>query len=69
MSETPDLKKLEQTLKAMTPEQFTALCAELGLVEDLLGSTRDEQIKTLLVHVAQSGPRGPRRAPRLAGSL
>ena len=48
MSETPDLKKLEQTLKAMTPEQFTAVCAELGLVEDLLGATRDEQIKTLL---------------------
>jgi len=48
MSETPDLKKLEQTLKAMTPEQFAAVCAELGLVEDLLGATRDEQIKTLL---------------------
>ena len=48
MSETPDLKKLEQALKAMTPEQFTAVCAELGLVEDLLGATRDEQIKTLL---------------------
>jgi hypothetical protein len=48
MSETPDLKKLEQTIKVMTPEQFTALCAELGLVEDLLGKTRDEQIKTLL---------------------
>ena len=48
MSETPDLKKLEHTLKAMTPEQFTAVCAELGLVEDLLGATRDEQIKTLL---------------------
>ncbi|GEM_PF-3289940 len=48
MSETPDLKKLEQTLKHMTPEQFTALCAELGLDEDLLGKTRDEQTKTLL---------------------
>jgi hypothetical protein len=48
MSDTPDLKKLEQTLKHMTPEQFTALCAELGLVEDLLGNARDEQIKTLL---------------------
>jgi hypothetical protein len=48
MSETPDLKKLEQTLKHMSPEQFTAVCAELGLVEDLLGNTRDEQIKTLL---------------------
>lgn len=48
MSEAPDLKKLEQTIKHMTPEQFTALCAELGLVEDLLGKTRDEQIKTLL---------------------
>ena len=48
MSETPDLKKIEQTLKRMTPEQFSALCAELGLVEDLLGKTRDEQIKTLL---------------------
>ncbi len=48
MSDTADLKKIEQTLKHMTPEQFTALCAELGLVEDLLGKTRDEQIKTLL---------------------
>ena len=48
MSDTPDLKKIEQTLKRMTPEQFSALCAELGLVEDLLGKTRDEQIKTLL---------------------
>ena len=48
MSETPDLTKIEQTLKRMTPEQFSALCAELGLVEDLLGKTRDEQLKTLL---------------------
>jgi hypothetical protein len=48
MSETPDLKKIEQTLKRMTPEQFSAVCAELGLVEDLLGKSRDEQIKTLL---------------------
>ncbi|CAG0933963.1 hypothetical protein TFLX_03295 [Thermoflexales bacterium] len=48
MSETPDLKKIEQTLKRMTPEQFSAVCGELGLVEDLLGQTRDEQIKTLL---------------------
>ncbi len=48
MSDTPDLKKIEQNLKRMTPEQFSALCAELGLVEDLLGKTRDEQIKTLL---------------------
>ncbi len=47
MSETPDLKKLEQTLKEMTPDQFSALCAELGLVEDLLGKTRAEQIKTV----------------------
>jgi len=48
MSETPDLKKIEQTIKHLTPEQFSALCAELGQVEDLLGNTRDEQIKTLL---------------------
>ncbi len=48
MSETPDLKKIEFAIKHMTPEQFSALCAELGLVEDLLGKTRDEQIKTLL---------------------
>ena len=48
MSEAPDLRKIERTLKRMTPEQFDALCAELGLVEDLLGKTRDEQIKTLL---------------------
>jgi hypothetical protein len=37
MSETPDLKKIERTLKRMTPEQFGTVCAELGLVEDLLG--------------------------------
>ena len=48
MSDTPDLKKIEQTLRRMTPEQFSAVCAELGLVEDLLGKTRDEQVKTLL---------------------
>ena len=48
MSETPDLKKIEQTLKRMTPAQFSAVCAELGLVEDLLGKSRDEQVKTLL---------------------
>lgn len=48
MSDTPDLKKIEHALKRLTPEQFSALCAELGLVEDLLGKTRDEQIKTLL---------------------
>ncbi len=48
MSETPDLKKIEQTIRRMTPEQFSALCAELGLVEDLLGKTRDEQVRTLL---------------------
>jgi hypothetical protein len=48
MSETPDLKKIERTIKRMTPEQFSALCSELGLVENLLGNTRDEQIKTLL---------------------
>ncbi len=47
MSETPDLKKIEQTIKEMTPDQFSALCAELGLVEDLLGKTRTEQIKTI----------------------
>lgn len=48
MSETPDLKKIEQTLRRLTPEQFSAVCAELGLVEDLLGKTRDEQITTLI---------------------
>jgi hypothetical protein len=48
MSDTPDLKKIEQTIKRMTPEQFSVLCAELGLVEDLLGKTRDEQVKTML---------------------
>ena len=47
MSEIPDQKKIEQVIKEMTPEQFSALCAELGLVEDLLGPTRAEQIKTL----------------------
>ncbi len=47
MPETPDLKKIEHTIKEMTPEQFSALCAELGLVEDLLGETRAEQIKTI----------------------
>ncbi len=46
--ETVDLKKLEHALKVMTPAQFSAVCAELGMVEDLLGATRDEQIKTLL---------------------
>ena len=48
MSETPDLKHIERALKQMTPDQFSALCAELGLVEDLLGKSRDEQARTLL---------------------
>lgn len=48
MSEAPDLKKIEQALKRLTAEQFSALCAELGLVEGVLGATRDEQIKTLI---------------------
>jgi hypothetical protein len=48
MSETPDLKKIEHIIKRMTPEQFSALCAELGLVEDTLGSSRTEQTRTLV---------------------
>lgn len=48
MSETPDLKQIEHAIKQMTPEQFSTLCAELGLVEDLLGKSRDEQLRTLL---------------------
>jgi hypothetical protein len=48
MSETPDLKKIEQVIKRMTPEQFSALCAELGLVEGTLGRSRAEQTRTLI---------------------
>lgn len=35
-------------LKRMTPEQFSALCAELGLVEDTLGANRAEQLEALI---------------------
>jgi hypothetical protein len=48
MSETPDLKKIQQIIKHLTPEQFSALCAELGLVEDTLGRSRAEQTRTLI---------------------
>jgi hypothetical protein len=48
MSETPDLKKIQQAIKHLTPEQFSALCAELGLVEDTLGRSRAEQTRTLV---------------------
>jgi hypothetical protein len=48
MSEIPDLKQIDRAIRQMTPEQFSALCAELGLVEELLGKSRDEQTRTLL---------------------
>lgn len=48
MSEVPDLRKIEQVLKRMTPEQFSALCAELGLIEETLGAHRKEQLEALI---------------------
>ncbi len=48
MSETPDLRKIEQVLKRMTLQQFSALCAELGLLEEALGNTRAEQMQALI---------------------
>jgi hypothetical protein len=48
MSETPDAKKIQQTLKCLTPEQFSAVCAELGVIESDLGDDRNRQILTLI---------------------
>jgi hypothetical protein len=48
MSVTPDLKQVQQVLKRLTPVQFSALCAELGIVEDALGGDRNEQLHALI---------------------
>jgi hypothetical protein len=48
MSETPDVKKIQQTLKRLTPEQFSAVCAELGVIESDLGADRGAQLHTLI---------------------
>jgi hypothetical protein len=53
MSETPDVKKIQQTLKRLTPEQFSAVCAELGVIESDLGANPDGQLHTLIA--AQRG--------------
>lgn len=48
MSETPDVQKIQQTLKRLTPEQFSAVCAELGVIESDLGDDRNRQVLTLI---------------------
>ncbi len=48
MSESPDSKKIEQILKRLTPDQFSAVCTELGVIEGELGDDRNRQIYTLI---------------------
>ena len=48
MSESPDSKKIEHVLKRLTPEQFSAVCAELGVIESDLGATPGAQLHTLI---------------------
>jgi hypothetical protein len=48
MSESPDSKKIEQILKRMTAEQFSAVCAELGVIESELGDEQNRQVFTLI---------------------
>jgi len=48
MAETPDLRRIEHVIKRMSPEQFSALCAELGLIENELGVKRAEQLHALI---------------------
>lgn len=48
MSESPDVKKIEQVLKRLPPEQFSAVCAELGVIEGELGADRNRQVHTLI---------------------
>lgn len=48
MSELPDSKKIEHVLKRLTPEQFSAVCAELGMIESELGDDRNRQLHTLI---------------------
>ncbi len=48
MSESPDVKKIEQVLKRLTPEQFSAVCADLGVIEGELGDDRNQQVHTLI---------------------
>ncbi len=48
MSEIPDHKKIDHVIRHMTPEQFSALCAELGLIEHELGGNRTEQAKAII---------------------
>lgn len=48
MSETPDQKKIDRVVKRMRPEQFSELCAELGLIETELGADRAAQVKALI---------------------
>jgi hypothetical protein len=48
MSESPDVKKIEQVLKRLPPEQFSAVCAELGVLEGELGDDRNAQVHTLI---------------------
>ena len=48
MSESPDSKKIEQVLKRMTAAQFSAVCAELGVIEGELGDEQNRRVRTLI---------------------
>ena len=48
MSESPDVKRIEQVLKRLKPDQFSAVCADLGVIEGELGDNRNQQVHTLI---------------------
>jgi hypothetical protein len=62
MSEAPDVKKVKQVIEHLPPDQFSELCAELGLIESQLGNSRAAQIKALLA--LQTSASNPQRLVR-----
>ena len=62
MSESPDIKKIKQVIEHLPPDQFSELCAELGLIESQLGNNRAAQIKALLA--LQTSSSNPQRLVR-----
>ena len=62
MSEAPDIKKTKQVIEHLSPDQFSELCAELGLIESELGRNRAAQIKALIA--LQTTSSNPQRLVR-----
>ena len=62
MSEAPDIKRIKQVVEHLPPDQFSELCAEMGLIESQLGNSRAAQIKALLA--LQTSSSNPQRLVR-----